>query len=107
MGLADVELGELRIFLVLADELHFGHAAERLGVSQPSVSEAIRVLERRVGGRLFERTSRSVRLTPAGTGLRQKLVPAVEMLDRALAETHGDSSGVPRRRTPGSAPWRR
>jgi DNA-binding transcriptional LysR family regulator len=94
MGLANVELGELRIFLVLADELHFGHAAERLGVSQPSVSEAIRVLERRVGARLFERTTRSVRLTPAGTGLRQKLVPAVEMLDRALAETHEAVNGV-------------
>jgi DNA-binding transcriptional LysR family regulator len=94
MGLADVELGELRIFLVLADELHFGHAAERLGVSQPSVSGAIRLLERRVGARLFERTSRSVRLTSAGTDLRQKLVPAVEMLDRALAETHEAVNGV-------------
>jgi DNA-binding transcriptional LysR family regulator len=94
MGLADVELGELRIFLVLADELHFGHAAQRIGVSQPSVSEAIRLLERRVGARLFERTSRSVRLTSAGTDLRQKLVPAVEMLDRALAETHEGVNGV-------------
>lgn len=58
--LDDVELRELRIFLALADELHFGHTAERLGVSQPRVSEAIRLLERRLGTRLFERTSRRV-----------------------------------------------
>ena len=92
--LADVELRELRIFLTLADELHFGRTAERLGVSQPSVSEAIRLLERRVGARLFERTSRSVRLTSAGTGLKQRLTPVFEMLDRALAETHEAVNGV-------------
>jgi len=92
--LADVELRDLRILLTLADELHFGRAAERLGISQPSVSETIRLLERRIGTRLFERTSRSVRLTPAGAGLRQRLNPAVEMLDRALAETHDAVNGV-------------
>lgn len=92
--LADVELRELRIFLTLAEELHFGRTAERLGVSQPSVSESIRLLERRIGTRLFERTSRSVWLTPAGNGLRQRLTTAVETLDRALAETHAAVNGV-------------
>jgi DNA-binding transcriptional LysR family regulator len=92
--LADVELRELRVFLTLAEELHFGRTAERLGISQPSVSEAIRLLERRIGTRLFERTSRSVRLTPAGADLRQRLNPAIETLDRALAETHAAVNGV-------------
>ena len=45
----DIELRELRIFLVLAGELHFGRTAERLGISQPGVSEAVRVLESRLG----------------------------------------------------------
>lgn len=82
-----VELRELRIFLVLAEELHFGRTAERLGISQPGVSEAVRVLESRLGVRVFDRTSRRVRLTPAGEGLRLKLVPAMAALDAALAET--------------------
>ena len=58
----DVELRELRIFLVLADELHFGRTAERLGISQPGVSEAVRVLESRLGVKFFDRTSRRVRV---------------------------------------------
>jgi DNA-binding transcriptional LysR family regulator len=83
----DVELRELRIFLVLADELHFGRTAERLGISQPGVSEAVRVLESRLGIKVFDRTSRRVHLTPAGEGLKRSLVPALAGLERALAET--------------------
>jgi len=90
----DVELRELRIFLVLADELHFGRTAERLGISQPGVSEAVRVLESRLGVKIFDRTSRRVRLTPAGEGLRGSLVPALAALDQALAETSGLSQEV-------------
>jgi DNA-binding transcriptional LysR family regulator len=103
--LADVELRELRIFLTLADELHFGRTAERLGISQPSVSEAIRLLERRVGARLFERTSRSVRLTPAGTGLQQRLAPALETLDRTLAQTCRRPRDRVLRPGAGGEPW--
>jgi DNA-binding transcriptional LysR family regulator len=83
----DVELRELRIFLVLADELHFGRTAERLGISQPGVSEAVRVLESRLGVKVFDRTSRRVRLTSAGEGLKRTLVPALAALDQALAQT--------------------
>jgi DNA-binding transcriptional LysR family regulator len=71
----DVELREVRIFLVLADELHFGRTAERLGISQPGVSEAVRVLESRLGIKVFDWTSRRVRLTPAGEGLKQASRP--------------------------------
>jgi DNA-binding transcriptional LysR family regulator len=88
----DIELRELRIFLVLAGELHFGRTAERLGISQPGVSEAVRVLESRLGVKVFDRTSRRVRLTPAGDELRRKLAPALAAVEQALAET-SDSSG--------------
>jgi DNA-binding transcriptional LysR family regulator len=93
----NIELRELRIFLVLAGELHFGRTAERMGISQPGVSEAVRVLESRLGVRLFHRTSRQVRLTPAGEELRGKLAPALAALEQALAETShlsGDIRGL-------------
>src|SRR5215469_9011677 len=90
----DVELRELRIFLALADELHFGRTANRLGISQPGVSEAVRILESRLGVKVFDRTSRRVRLTPAGEALKGSLVPALAALDRALDETSELSSAV-------------
>jgi DNA-binding transcriptional LysR family regulator len=90
----DVELRELRIFLTLADELHFGRTAERMGISQPAVSEAVRVLESRLGVKVFDRTSRRVRLTPAGEQLRRTLQPALAGLDQALAEASELSRAV-------------
>jgi DNA-binding transcriptional LysR family regulator len=90
----DVELRELRTFLVLADELHFGRTAERLGISQPGVSEAIRVLESRLGVKVFDRTSRRVRLTLAGEELKRTLAPALAALDHALAGTSQLSRAV-------------
>ncbi len=90
----DIELRELRIFLVVAEELHFGRTAERLGISQPGVSEAVRVLESRLGVKVFDRTSRRVRLTPAGEALRHSLVPALAAVDHALAETSELSRAV-------------
>ncbi len=90
----DIDLRELRIFLALADELHFGRTAERLGISQPGVSEAVRILESRLGVKVFDRTSRRVRLTPAGEGLKRSLVPALAALDQALTETSELSNAV-------------
>ena len=90
----DVELRELRVFLALAEELHFGHTAERLGMSQPAVSEALQTLETRLGAKLFDRTSRRVLMTWAGEELRRKLAPVYEALGRVLTETGDTATGV-------------
>lgn len=76
---------EIEVFLTLAEELHFGRTALRLRLPQPKVSRTIATLERRVGGTLFERTSRLVRLTPVGAQLREELRPAYEQVQAALS----------------------
>lgn len=71
-GRADIETRELRYFLAVAEELHFGRAARRLGIAQPPLSRAIRQLERRLGTTLVDRTSGGTRLTPAGQVLLEE-----------------------------------
>jgi DNA-binding transcriptional LysR family regulator len=79
-----MDTAEIEVFLVLAEELHFGRTAERLRMPQPRVSRLVSALEHRIGGALFERTSRRVRLTPLGERLRCQLRPAYEQLTEAL-----------------------
>jgi DNA-binding transcriptional LysR family regulator len=81
---ADVELREIRTFLVLAEELHFGRSAERLAVTQARVSQVLRDLERKLGQRLVHRTSRRVALTPAGERFRDAIGPASDQLSDVL-----------------------
>lgn len=79
-----VETRELRYFVAVAEELHFGRAAKRLGIAQPPLSRAIRRLEHRMGVTLVERTSRTARLTAAGEVL---LAEGRAALDAVAAAT--------------------
>ncbi|MER5362232.1 LysR family transcriptional regulator [Streptomyces sp. NPDC002785] len=76
---------EIEAFLGLAAELHFGRTAERLHVTTGRVSQLIKKLERKVGAQLFERTNRSVRLTPLGHRLHDEVRPAYEEIQAAFA----------------------
>lgn len=80
-----MELNQVRAFLVLAEELHFGRAAQRLNVSQPPLSRQIRQLEEEIGTQLFERTSRSVKITPAGEAFRREAREMMARKDAAVA----------------------
>ncbi len=82
-----LETRELAYFLAVADELHFGRAATRLGIAQPALSKAVRQLERRLGVTLFERTSRAVALTEAGRVLSREARVALDAVSAAALRT--------------------
>jgi DNA-binding transcriptional LysR family regulator len=92
----EVETRELRYFVALAEELHFGRAARRLGIAQPPLSRAIRQLERRMGVTLVERTTRSARLTAAGEVLLRDGRAALEAVAAAVRRAQRAGLAAPR-----------
>lgn len=90
-----MELRDIEIFLTLAEELHFGRAAERLHVSQARVSQAINQQERRLGGALFDRSNRrQIRLTSLGRQLRDDLRPVYAGLRDSLERARLAARGI-------------
>ncbi|MFI7382831.1 LysR family transcriptional regulator [Streptomyces sp. NPDC049813] len=101
-----LERHEIETFLTLAEELHFARTAKRLHVSPGRVSQTIKAVERRVGGLLFERSSRRVILSPVGRQLRDDLSPAYRRIQQAVADAQAafeEISGVVRAGF--TAPW--
>ncbi|MEV4320333.1 LysR family transcriptional regulator [Actinocrispum sp. NPDC049592] len=82
-----LETRELEYFIAAAEELHFGRAAQRLGIAQPPLSRAISRLERRLGVRLLARTSRHVELTAPGRVLLDECRNLLRGLDLAVRRT--------------------
>ncbi|SLM63097.1 LysR family transcriptional regulator YnfL [Dickeya aquatica] len=88
----NIELRHLRYFIAVAEELHFGRAAEKLHISQPPLSQQIQILEEQLGAQLLERNNRNVRLTQAGAQFLKEAWAIIHQVNQA-AERAGVSSG--------------
>ena len=91
---SEVEFRELEVFVALAEELHFGRTAERLGLTHSRISQVIAKLEARLGARLFDRTSRRVQLTQKGEEFLRRVAPAYEQIQRSYIEIRESVSVV-------------
>ena len=92
----DLDLRKLRYFAAVAEHRHFGRAAELLYIAQPVLSRQIRSLEQDLGCNLFERTTRSVQLTPAGRLLQEEARRVFSTVDAVVRRVHEVDRGVER-----------
>ncbi len=88
-----MELRQLRYFLVVAEELHFRRAADRIYMAQPALSRQIAMLEQKMGVQLFDRTRRSVSLTPAGEMLQSQAAALLQQFDELPHKIRMAASG--------------
>ncbi|MFB7307535.1 LysR family transcriptional regulator [Streptomyces sp. NPDC056192] len=88
-----MELRHLSAFIAVAEELHFGRAAKRLQMAQPPLSQQVRQLEKELGVQLFERNTRSVRLTSAGESFLQPVRTVLDDLDTAVRAARAAGRG--------------
>ncbi|WP_022900884.1 LysR family transcriptional regulator [Humibacter albus] len=92
----DLDLRKLRYFIAVAEELHFGRAAERLLIAQPVLSRQVMALEREIGVGLLDRTSRRVALTPAGERLADEGRGLLASATTAVRRAHESARGLER-----------
>lgn len=94
IGAGMVTLKQLRHFIVLAEELHFGRAADRLAITQPPLSSSIKLLEMQLGVVLFQRDNRNVALTQAGKGFLREARHALLQAQRACDVAQSLAQGL-------------